>query len=438
MLLRPLIQVPALVRLGLPLLLAGVAGVMVDRTERANRYVESPLPVTRAPVYHAGMVSPATAPRSLEGVAVAFVFEPGETLGGVLGELGLGGIESAQLVEELAKFADLRKLQPGDQYAARFAGAGLSGFDLELAGNGVAQAVRRGARWKADWRPFERTVRQNVLAGTLDGALETSIEAAGGEAALSLEMADVLQWDLDFTRDLRRGDRFWVLYEKVYLDGRFESIGGIVALVYENRGSILEAYRFGEDDGYYDADGRPLRKMFLRSPLRYSRITSRFSYRRFHPILKRHRPHYGVDYGAPTGTPVRATGSGTVAYVGWDRGGGKTVKIRHPNDFLTAYLHLSGYAKGIRRGKRVTQGSVIGYVGSTGLSTAPHLDYRVQKNGRWIDPLSLKSVPTEPLEETRLPEFKSWRRQARRSLGIDGSPRPGPQVLAAGIGAASG
>jgi murein DD-endopeptidase MepM/ murein hydrolase activator NlpD len=169
--------------------------------------------------------------------------------------------------------------------------------------------------------------------------------------------------------------------------------------------------------------------MFLRSPLRYSRITSRFSGRRFHPVLKRYRPHYGVDYGAPVGTPVRVTAGGVVVSAGWNGGGGKTVKVRHPNGFETSYLHLSGFASAIRSGRRVSQGEVVGFVGSTGLATGPHLDYRVQRNGSWIDPQSLKSVPADPVSRDDMPEFVAERERLRRSLWEDApyeAPGEGP------------
>jgi murein DD-endopeptidase MepM/ murein hydrolase activator NlpD len=229
-------------------------------------------------------------------------------------------------------------------------------------------------------------------------------------------MADVLQWDLDFNRDLRLGDRFELLYEEIFLDGKFYQVGSILTLTYENGGKLLEAYRFGEDNGYYDSEGRPLQKLFLRSPLRFSRITSRFTGRRFHPVLKTYRPHYGVDYGAPTGTPVRVTANGVVRFAGWDRGGGKTIKVRHPNGYLTAYLHLSRFASGIGVGRRVSQGEVIGYVGSTGLATGPHLDYRIQRDGKWINPLTLDNKPAEPIPAEQLPEFLAWRDELRVAL----------------------
>ncbi len=229
-------------------------------------------------------------------------------------------------------------------------------------------------------------------------------------------MADVLQWDLDFNRDLRLGDRFEVLFERILLDGEFHKVGSILALSYDNGSRTLEAYKFGGKGGHYDGEGRPLRKLFLRSPLRYSRVTSGFSSRRFHPVLKRYRPHYGVDYGAPVGTPVRVTGNGVVRFAGWDSGGGKTVEVRHPNGYLTAYLHLSRFAQGVRPGARVVQGEVIGYVGSTGLSTGPHLDYRMQRNGRWINPQAFKSEPAPPIAPQELSRFEAVRDGYRQAL----------------------
>jgi murein DD-endopeptidase MepM/ murein hydrolase activator NlpD len=218
-----------------------------------------------------------------------------------------------------------------------------------------------------------------------------------------------------------------LLFEEVWLDGAYHGLGRVLALSYAHEeGRGWEAYRFGEGESFYDAEGRPLQKMFLRSPLPYSRITSRFSNRRFHPVLKVFRPHHGVDYGAPVGTPVRTTASGTVTFVGWDGGGGKTVKVRHPNDYLTAYLHLSRYAD-VRVGTRVRQGDVVGYVGSTGLATAAHLDYRVQHRGRWLDPLSLASVPAEPLTAARLADYRVTQAAMRNSLET-GAPYPAPMV----------
>ena len=275
---------------------------------------------------------------------------------------------------------------------------------------------REASRWNASWQPFRRTVELRVLRGRLENTLDGSIRNAGGPSEIAYRMADILQWDLDFARDLQRGDRFDVLYEDILLDGSHHDVGRTVGLVYDNQGRRHEAYQWDESGTYYDGDGRPLRKMFLRSPLRYSRITSSFSQRRFHPVLHTFRPHYGVDYGAPVGTPVEVTANGEVLSAGWDRGGGNVVKVRHPGGYVTAYLHLSRFAAGIRPGARVRQGDVIAFTGATGLASGPHLDYRVKHNDEWIDPLSLKGVRAEPIPAYRLASFRSWRNELMASF----------------------
>jgi murein DD-endopeptidase MepM/ murein hydrolase activator NlpD len=356
-------------------------------------------------------------PALRESVPFQFELLPGETLGSVLGGLGLEGAEAHRLGLELAEHVEVRRLKAGSRYAVNVAPqTGLQSFALAVDDDGRLTARRAEAEWEISWDPFERSVELGVAMGTLEGALETAVVEAGAPAAVTFRMAEALQWDLDFNRDLRLGDRFRVLFERVYLDGVYRGVGEVLAVQYENRGQLVEAYRFGDDGGLYDEEGRPLRKMFLRSPLPYSRVTSRFSHRRFHPVLKTYRPHYGVDYGAPVGTPVRVTASGSVRFAGWDRGGGKTVKVRHPNDYETMYLHLSRFAKGVSPGKRVAQGEIIGYVGSTGLSTGPHLDYRIKHRGGYINPLAMKSVPAEPIPQKDLPAFLAWRDAFRASL----------------------
>jgi len=251
------------------------------------------------------------------------------------------------------------------------------------------------------------------VSGAIDGAFDRSVQAAGAPAALAYRLANILQWDVDFARDLKKGDRFEALYEETLLEGKPYGVGEVVAVAYESGGRRTEAFRFGHDKTYYDGLGQPLRKMFLRSPLRYSRVTSRFSYHRFHPVLGVFRPHYGVDYGAPIGTPVEVTAAGVVASAGWERGGGNVVRVRHAGSYVTAYLHLSRFARGIRPGARVGQGNVIAFTGMTGLATGPHLDYRVQRGGQWIDPLSLGSVRDRELPSRQLASFHGWRDEVR-------------------------
>ncbi|HUF77284.1 MAG TPA: peptidoglycan DD-metalloendopeptidase family protein, partial [Thermoanaerobaculia bacterium] len=399
-------------------------------------FSSSPYPLSASQPYRSGVaLGPAPGGDLLptdqvDRVPVLLELGRGETLQQLLGQVGLGAAESQEVAAAFREHCNLRRLRPGDALSASLGPGELPiAFELAISDQGrvsVGRGVDGG--WSSSFEAFVEERRVRSLRGSLDdGALTTAVVRAGAQAELASEMAEVLQWDLDFNRDLRHGDRFEVLYEEVYLDGRPRGIGDVLGLVYENRGQRLEAYRFGAEPAYYDAQGRPLQKMFLRSPLPFSRVTSRFSHRRFHPVLKTYRPHYGVDYGAPVGTPVRATARGTVVSAEWSGGGGRMVKIRHANGYLTAYLHLSGFASGIRGGARVAQGQVIGYVGATGLATAPHLDYRVQHGGRWIDPLSLKGVEAEPLAGSELPEFLAWRDSLRESLASGDAPQLAPE-----------
>lgn len=342
----------------------------------------------------------------------------GDTLGRVFAGLGLSAGEAHEAAEASRRHLDPRQLRPGARWEAWLGSTGtLERFDLELEGKGKVRIDRTGEGWTSSFRPYAKESRWRSIQGELDGSLEGSVARTGADGTLAYAMAEVLQWDLDFSRDLQPGDRFAVLFEEIWIEGRRHGLGRIQALTYEQRdGRRHEAYRFADAEGYYDAEGRPLQKMFLRSPLPFSRVTSRFSNRRFHPVLKVFRPHYGVDYGAPVGTPVRATAAGTVVSAGWDGGGGNTVKVRHPNEYLTCYLHLSRFAPGVRAGTRVSQGDVVGYVGATGLATAPHLDYRVQHRSRWIDPMTLASVPAEPLSPSRRSEFQLARTAMAESL----------------------
>ena len=263
------------------------------------------------------------------------------------------------------------------------------------------------------------------LEGVVESSLFGAVEAAGGGAELAVRMAQIYQWDIDFLRDLRKGDRFVVVADRQSVEGEFFGWGTIFAARFVNGKRTLDAVVYPDDNGrlgYYDLNGHPLRKQFLRSPLKFSRVTSRFSMSRYHPVLKRRMPHYGVDYGAPVGTPVHATADGTVTRAGRNGGGGNMVTVRHTNGYETNYLHLSRYGKGVRRGVRVSQGQVIGYVGSTGLSTGPHLDYRVKLNGRWINPLTISSPPVKPLAEERLQRYLAHA-LAVLTL-IDGGPPP--------------
>lgn len=380
-------------------------------------------------------------PPSLEAEpATAIPFERtlarGESLAGLLAELGLPAQDRHRISQELADHVELRRLRPGLRVSALLGeGTSPAALRLEVPGKGRLQLASLQGNWRGDWEAAVASTELRRAEVTIESSVAEALADAGAPIEVAYRAADVLRWDVDFTRDLRRGDRMQVLYEQLLLDGEPAGVGAVLGVTLDNRGRLLEAYRYAED-GYYDADGHPLRKMFLRSPIAFStRITSGFSKRRFHPVLKEFRPHWGIDIGAPSGTPVHVTADGVVLSVGWDGGGGRTVKVRHPGGYVTCYLHLSRFASGLVRGDRVRQNEVIGYVGATGLATAPHLDYRVQLNGRWVNPLSLKSVPAEPLSRSEMVAFRAWREQLRLALRNGVMPEtaaPGWQLARAG------
>lgn len=410
---------PHVLRLALPLGLSLLAVGLFLTTQSLEAYNKSPFPLPPTPRFSERIILPteATARLGEARVPMEFTLLRGETVNDMFERLGLQGDEVRKATRALAEHVNVRSIRAGNQYSALFnSDSTLAAFELTLAGSGRLQMSRLGEGWDTRWQPFRRSLELRALRGQVEGSLEGSIRRAGGPQSLAYRMAGILQWDLDFTKDLKRGDRFEVLYEEILLEGEPHDIGQVLAVVFDNRGRLHEAYRFGDSGVYYDGEGRPLKKMFLRSPLRYSRITSMFSHRRFHPVLKTYRPHYGVDYGTPVGTPVQVTASGVVIHAGWDKGGGNVVKVRHGGGYVTAYLHLSRFAKGIRPGARVRQGDIIAYTGATGLASGPHLDYRVQHNNRWIDPLTLKSVRDEPIPSYKLASFRAWRDDVRSSL----------------------
>lgn len=249
--------------------------------------------------------------------------------------------------------------------------------------------------------PVERRIKG--ISGTITNSLYATLQNLNAPLALSPKINDILGWDIDFNRDLRKGDTFRILYEEVWKSGKFVRTGTILAAELINAGKEHQAFRYTGDDErthYFDAKGNNMQKQLMRAPLEYSRISSKFSYRRFHPVLKKWMPHLGIDYAAPTGTPVKAAGDGVVLTASKKKGNGRYVQIRHTNrEYETYYLHLSRYGKNIKKGTKVTQGQIIGYVGATGYATGPHLDFRVKRNGKFINPRKMKSPAAKPIPE---------------------------------------
>jgi murein DD-endopeptidase MepM/ murein hydrolase activator NlpD len=262
------------------------------------------------------------------------------------------------------------------------------------------------------------------VVGEIRSSLFEAMDAAGEQDPLTIAFADILAWEIDFYKDVREGDRFKVVVEKIYKGDQFIEYGTIHGIEYQRGEKIIRGIRY--KDGYYNEKGISLRKAFLKVPLRFNRISSKFSLARKHPILGGTRPHLGVDYAAPPGTPIWAVADGTVTSCGWNNGFGNQVILRHMNGYMTCYGHLSAFGPGIRKGVRVTQKQVIGYVGSTGLSTGPHLDYRLAKDGQFRNPLKETFPAGLPIEKGEMETFHQ--RRDERLVWLQGdSPYPPSQ-----------
>ncbi len=258
--------------------------------------------------------------------------------------------------------------------------------------------------------PIPYTVEQQVINGTITSSLFGAVIASGESEALALNLADIFAWDIDFIRDIQSGDSFQVLVEKRFREGKQAGYGRILAASFSNCGETYRGFLFKDGEhgpAYYDENGKSLRKAFLKAPLSFSRISSGYTMRRLHPVTKTYKPHPAIDYAAPTGTPIKTVGDGVVTKSTYNRFNGNYVKIRHPGSWETIYNHMSRFGRGIKTGKKVRQGQIIGYVGTTGRSTGPHLDFRMYKNGRTVNPLQVKSPSVAPVSSEQMAAFKT-------------------------------
>jgi murein DD-endopeptidase MepM/ murein hydrolase activator NlpD len=342
--------------------------------------------------------------------SLILTIEQDDTLDKILVAGGLSRTESAQLATQLSGTIDVRRLRPG--HLVRFHYDQTSTVDavqMKVTGWGQVDAVRNGATF--DVRAQQAQIREveTTISATIHRSLYEALRGGGEGPQVVQQLVDVFQWDIDFF-ELRSGDSFSFVVTKRYAGNDLVGYGPVTAARFTHRGITYHAFRHEQPDGragYYAAAGTPLRKQFIKSPLKFSRVTSGFSKRRFHPVLKYFRPHYGIDYGAPVGTPVMTTADGVIVEARYKPGEGNFIRVRHSSSIDTCYLHLSRFAKGLKKGTRVAQGDVIGYVGMTGLATGPHLDYRVNENGKWLDPLKLKSITPDPLRGETLRRFRS-------------------------------
>jgi len=283
-------------------------------------------------------------------------------------------------------------------------------ISLELSSDKTLHVIKIGQNFLSSLVYSPNIKDRTIINGEVYNSFYQSAIDRGMPSGIIMDIADIFAWDIDFLVDIRPADRFQVIFDKYYRNGEYIDYGKILAVRFVNQKNTHESFYFTDSNGrsfYYNRKGESLRKAFLKSPLRYRRISSHFSLKRFHPILKIYRPHYGIDYAAPSGTPVESVGNGRITFIGWKEGYGRYIRVRHNHIYETGYGHLSSFAKGLKKGSQVKQGQVIGYVGSSGLATGPHLDFGVLKWGKFINPLSIKSPPVLRLKGEDRKRFNS-------------------------------
>ena len=374
------------------------------RAERAEPPTLASLPqrLLAPPDDRAGLLAMSAAPQLAPGLAtIEVIVRRNDTLDAIFRrlELNLGDLAALRAQDTVRPALD--RLMPGETLRFEHRDGSLWALrrDVSLTERLEIRRASDGLRADIIARPIER---QPALAR---GVIRTSLFEDGADAGLSdptiLELAHIFGWDIDFVLDLRDGDEFVVDYERIYQDGRYLQDGDILAARFVNQGREYRAVRFVAPDGrarYYTPDGRSMQKAFLRAPLEFRRISSRFSLGRYHPILNRIRAHKGIDYAAPTGTPVRAAGDGTVRFRGWRGGYGNVIELQHGGGITTVYGHLSRFAAAAGNGRGVHQGDVIGYVGMTGLATGPHLHYEYRVNGQVRNPATVQLPEATPID----------------------------------------
>jgi murein DD-endopeptidase MepM/ murein hydrolase activator NlpD len=352
---------------------------------------------------------------------------PNQCLSDILSERGVSLLTIDQLAKNSLGIFDVRRIKSGNNYYF------ISKNELERPSHFIYEEN------VVDYYIYSLTDSFNVIKGvkqidtlrcSMSGIIESSLWNSfidqGANPNLCIALSDIFAWTVDFF-GVQRNDRYKVIYDQYSVDGEFAGIGKIHTAIFESSGEEVPAYYFEHNGqvGFFDDKGNSLRKAFLKAPLNFSRISSRFSASRFHPVLKIRRPHHGVDYAAPTGTPVYSIGDGVVAKKSYQAGGGGNyISIRHNSVYTSQYMHLSKFAQGMAEGVRVKQGQLIGFVGSTGLASGPHLDFRIYQNGSAVDPLKVKTPPVEPINESNKALFTDVKDSLSRMLEAIAYPNP--------------
>jgi len=332
-----------------------------------------------------------------------------DSVASLLARLKINSEDKSGFLHDARNIKTMRRLVPGKTIHAQTTAAGeLLALRYFPGGSEQLLVEKTDGTFKENKSQFNIETHIKMKSGVIRSSLFAATDGANVPDSVAIQIAEIFASDIDFHRDLRKEDRFKVVYELRYSNGEPTGAGRVLAVEFINKGKTYQAVYFEANDkerGYYTPDGKNLRRAFLRSPLKFSRISSGFTRSRYHPVLKKWRAHKGVDYAARRGTPVRATANGTVAVSTRQRGYGKLIILKHRGRYSTAYAHLSAFAKGLRKGKRVNQGDIIGYVGSTGLATGPHLHYEFRINGVQRNPLRVVMPAAIPLAAKNVPAF---------------------------------
>jgi len=331
-----------------------------------------------------------------------------ETLGSIFAKHGISNLILNLVVSLSDSIFDYKKIREGEPYSFLFKKDSLKTLSYFIYEINPFEYIL----YSFDTLPGVKVIKRKLetkidtTSGIITSSLWKTMTDKNMDINLIIQMSDVYAWVIDFY-DVKVGDKFKIIYEKKYADDKYVSIGKIKGAWFFHNGNSYTAVLFKSDsnENYYNEKGENLKHAFLKAPLDFTRISSRFSPSRMHPILKIRRPHFGVDYSAPIGTPVKAIGNGTIVSMGFNGGAGRMIKVRYNSVYSSVYMHLSGFAKGLKSGSAVSQGQVIGYVGSSGLSTGPHLDFRVYKNNQPVDPLKIDSPPDKPVKQDKMKEF---------------------------------
>ncbi|MGB0954769.1 MAG: M23 family metallopeptidase [Panacagrimonas sp.] len=374
--------------------------------------------------FQAAMADSLQVPAASEWEAVEV--RRGANLSSIFSSQGLAADEALKLMKSSPEVKVLRRLQVGDVLHLRKLGDRLDELRFEIDELRTLHVRRVGHVFDVAVLNAEVQREAVVTSGQINSSLFNDGQKAGLNIQTTMKLADIFRYDVDFALDIRKGDRFTVVHEVLYKDGKAIGQGDVLAAEFVNQGKTHRAVRYVGSNGkaaFYTPDGQSIRKAFFRSPLDVVRISSHFNLRRRHPILNTIRAHRGVDYAARSGTPIRATGDGRVAYMGVKGGYGRVVVLKHGTQYETLYAHMSRYRRGLKTGSRVRQGQVIGYVGSSGLATAPHLHYEFRINGVHKNPIRVTLPRANPIPRAKLAEFKAEVAPLLAQLEADGATR---------------